>query len=483
MKTGCYIGIDQGSSSTKAVALGIDGVVLAEARRDLSPPLREGPRIEQDPGEILRSLRSVIDAVVGDPGLAGKPVLGAGLSCQRSSCLVWDPGTGAPLSPVLSWRDTRGRALVDGLAPSAETVFERTGLPLNAYYSASKLRWLLDAVPEARKEDAVLGTLSSFLCQRLTGATVPLIDHTHAARTLLMDIRSLAWSRDLIGLFGLSGARLPEIVPTGHDFGPVDTPAGPVPLRASIGDQQAALLGLGILCSGQGGINYGTGGFLMVNTGPAIRMVPGLMTSVFHSGSDTVSYLVEGSVHAAGDGIDWVRTHLGLVTGQGGLERLCRTARTEVVVFLGVNGTGAPHWEREIESGLCGMTADSTAADIVRGAVEGIAFFVADIAGALDSSGMLPEHFTVSGGLSSLSYLVEAQAALLDRPLAVSSAQETSALGAALLAGMHAGTWTERECRRFTAPARPVTPLADRRLRERYRRWHDLHRFLSRTGR
>lgn len=476
MRKGCFLGIDQGSSSTKAVMIDADGRVVREARRGLRPPRREGTRVEQDAGEILASVVQAIDELAGHAGDAHHAVLGIGLSCQRSSCLAWNASTGEPLSPVLSWRDTRGSALVDRLSAKAAMIFEFTGLPLTAYYAASKLRWLRDNLPAARRRDTVLGTLSSFLCHRLTGAPAPLIDHTNAGRTQLMAVRPLAWDRELLGLYGLGDTRLPEIVPTIYNYGGIDTAAGKAPLLASLGDQQAALFGLGVSGAGQGGINYGTGGFLMVNTGPELRPVPGLMASVHFSISGETRYLLEGSVNAAGDALDWLGTRLGFFRNVGEVEGLCRAARTDVAVFLGLNGTGAPHWENDIDSAISGLSAESAAADIVRGGVEGIAFFMADIAGALRSGGVEATAFTVSGGLSSLRYLVETQAALLGTPLSVSAGRETSAIGAAFLAGIGQGRWTAGDCVRLAPPAVPAAPLQDPGLERRYRRWQDLHR-------
>ena len=479
MTKGYFIGIDQGSSSTKAIAVDSDGHFLGGSRRDLSPPVREGDRVEHDPEEVLASVRQVIDEVFDHACATGHPLLGLGLSCQRSSCLLWEAGTGAPLSPVLSWRDTRGSAMVDDLASETASIFDRTGLPLTPYYAASKLRWLWDNIPAARESGSVLGTLSSFLCQRMTGASAPLIDHTHAARTQLMDIRSMTWDRELIGLFGLEGVRLPEIVPTAHQYGLVATRQGSAPLLACLGDQQAAMLGLGVADERRGGINYGTGGFLMVNTGTSLVPVPRLMASVHFSTADRTSYLVEGSVNAVGDGLAWLRTNFGLFRRDSELEPLCRTASTDVAVFLGLNGTGAPHWERDIGSAIQGLTPHSTAADIVRGAVEGIAFFMADIAAALRASNIRPMTFTVSGGLSSLRYLVEAQAALLGSPLLICDGRETSALGAAFLAGLGLGAWTIKDLDRLLPTATSVDPLQDKGLEQRYHAWQALHRYMG----
>lgn len=479
MSRGCFIGIDQGSSSTKALVVDDVGSSLFAARRDLSPPFRQGPRVEQDPGEILRSVSEVLEECMRHALSRSIKVLGAGLSCQRSSCLLWDGTTGEPLSPVLSWRDTRGGALIDRLGAQRARIFRSTGLPLTPYYSASKLRWLRDHVPAGRRPDAVFGTLSSHLVQRLTQAGQPTIDHTNAARTQLMDIGALAWDDGLLDLFGLTGIRLPAITPTASDLGTIRSASGDVPLLACIGDQQAAMLGLGVTAEGDGGINYGTGGFLMVNTGTALVPASGLMASVHYSTDRERRYLLEGSVNAAGDALAWLRERFGLFREMDEVDDLCGKASNDVVAFLALNGTGAPHWETGISSALHGLTADSGAADIVRAAVEGIAFFMKDIVEAVRAAGMTPASFVAAGGLSSLGYLVQVQADLFGMDLAVNAESEASARGAAFLAGMRHGTWSEGDIRAMAGAGERVETRENPGVLRRYERWTALHRMTA----
>lgn len=476
MSGSCFIGIDQGSSSTKALAVSSDGQVAFRARKALSPPMREGERVEQDPMEILSSVTEALSDAAGQAKAAGLVVAGIGLACQRSSCLVWDESTGEPLSPVISWRDTRAAATVDGLAGEADRIFTLTGLPLTPYYAASKLRWLADAGVAAGAKAAVFGTLSSFLCQRLAGGRKAVIDHTNAARTQLMNITTLGWDDGLRELFGVKGTRLPELVPTAHRFGDVTTSAGTVPLLAVIGDQQAAMLGLGVVEKGDGGINYGTGGFLMVNTGEKLASARGLMASVHYSLDSMKNYLVEGSVNAAGDALEWLRQRFHLFKEYDEVDDLCWKAAEDVVVFIGLNGTGAPHWEREISSAIHGLTVESGAADVVRGTVEGIAFFMKDIADAVREAGVEPRSFAISGGLSSLTYLTQLQCDMLGATGVVRTEQEVSALGAALLAGLQAGAWTVSDIKRITSPGEAVQGEPNPGAARRYRRWSELHR-------
>ncbi len=479
MSLDCFIGIDQGSSSTKALVLSAEGQVLFRTKKALSPPVRDGARIEHDPLEVLKSVQDVLYEAALSLQASGFAPRGMGLSCQRSSCLVWNEATGEPLSPVISWRDTRGLELVQQLASDAAAVFEATGLPLTPYYSASKLRWLNDNVPGARTGPAVFGTLSSFLTQRLTGSRRAVIDHTNAARMQLMNIRSLDWDPKLLELFGLSNIRLPELRPTAMNFGGAPTAAGEVPLLACIGDQQAAMLGLGVVLTGDGGINYGTGGFLMVNTGPTLAPVKGLMASLHYSTENERHYLVEGSVNAAGDALEWLRGQLRLFSNYDELDDLCWQASTDVVAFIGLNGTGAPHWESAISSALHGLTATSTAGDVIRGTVENIAFFMKDIAEAGRAAGFEPSSFVISGGLSSLSYLAQVQADLLGKELLVGAEQEVSALGAALLAGLSQGAWTPADIKRMALPSETVKPRQNAGAEKRYRRWRELHRMTK----
>ena len=479
MSEDCFIGIDQGSSSTKALVLSAEGQVLFRTKKTLPSPVRDGVRIEHDPLEILKSVQDVLNEAVLSLQTSGFTPRGAGLSCQRSSCLIWNEAIGEPLSPVISWRDTRGLDLVQQRASDAATIFETTGLPLTPYYSASKFRWLRDNVPVARTGTAVFGTLSSFLTQRLTGSRRATIDHTNAARTQLMNIRSLDWDPKLLELFGLSGIRLPELRPTAMNLGLVQTAAGEVPLLACIGDQQAAMLGLGVVAQGDGGINYGTGGFLMVNTGPKLAPAKGLMASLYYSTGKERHYLLEGSVNAVGDALEWLRNQIRLFSNYAELDDHCWQANTDVVAFIGLNGTGAPHWEGAISSSLHGLTAASTSGDIIRGTVENIAFFMKDIAEEIRVAGFEPASFAISGGLSSLSYLAQIQADILGKELLVGAEQEVSALGAALLAGLSQGAWTSADIKRMALPAEIVTPRQNAGAEKRYQRWRELHRMTK----
>jgi len=479
MPQSCFIGIDQGSSSTKALALSIDGQVLFQTKKPLAPAFRDGLRVEHDPLAILASIREVLDESARYLRSAGVAISGIGLSCQRSSCLAWEELTGKPISPVLSWRDTRGAEYVQNLCASSSRVFDITGLPLTPYYAASKFRWLKDHLPETRGPGVVYGTLSSFLCQRLTNADRASIDHTNAARTQLMNIHSCAWEDELLKLFGLTDIRLPGITPTLQNFGSIQVAEEKIPLLVCIGDQQAAMAGLGILEKSDGGINYGTGGFLMVNTGSSLAPAPGLMASIHYSTDNTRHYLVEGSVNAVGDSLEWLREQLQVFKDYAELDDLCWQAATDVVAFIGLNGTGAPHWERDISSSVHGLTAACKPCDIVRSAVESIAFFMKDIAATIGKVGLDPSTFSISGGLASLSYLVQVQADILGKDLQISAEQEVSALGAALLTGLSLGVWSGADIKRLVPQGEVVQSRHNAGLEKRYRRWKELHRMTK----
>jgi len=477
MSQACFIGIDQGSSATKAVVLSAVGQILFSARKDLPPPFRDGFRVEQNPLHLLNSVQEVLDECIRQVRGSGFSVIGIGLSCQRSSCLVWNESTGEPLSPLLSWRDTRGMDIVRRLARQEPMISKASGLPLTPYYSATKFRWMRDNLAAGKQSGAVFGTLSSFLVQRLIGNKQALIDHTSAARTQLMNIHTLSWDEELLGAFGLAGIRLPEIRPTAHGYGEAQTSAGAVPFLACLGDQQAAMLGLGVLREGDGGINYGTGGFLMVNSGGTLVPAPGLIASVYYSNDREQKYLLEGSVNAVGDALEWVRSRLGLFKEYSEVDDLCWKAATHVTAFIGLNGIGAPHWEAEMPSTFHGLEPESTSADMVRSVVEGIAFFIKDIEEAMRTAGVEPASFILSGGLSSLSYLVQIQADILGRDIGISQVKEASAMGAAFLAGMQQGAWTADDIARMTTP-QGETIHGDQNpgLTRRYRQWKELHR-------
>jgi glycerol kinase len=438
--------------------------------------LRDGLRVGQDPEEILTSVREALDESLRAVEGSGISVLGAGLSCQRSSCLVWRESTGEPLSPVVSWRDTRGIDVVRRLAGLEPLIFKASGLPLTPYYSASKFCWLRDNLTVGNQSDALYGTLSSFLVQKLTKNRQAVIDHTNAARTQLMNLQTLSWDRELLEAFGLTNIRLPEIRPTAHGYGDIATARGAVPLLSCLGDQQSAMLGLGVMEKGDGGINYGTGGFFMVNTGTMPVPGQGLMASVHYSNEQERHYLLEGSVNAVGEALEWARSSLGLFREYAEVDDLCWKAATDVVAFVGLNGTGAPHWEANMSSSLHGLTPESTHADMVRAVVEGIAFFMKDIADAMQAAGMEPASITLSGGLSSLSYLAQIQADVLRKDARISPAREASALGAALLAGMQHGAWSAEDIAKMTAHGETIRGETNPGLERRRRRWKELHR-------
>lgn len=478
MQQGCFIGIDQGSSGTKSIVVGTDGQMLFHTRRDLPPPFRDGVRVEQDGEEILRSVNGVLEESLRAGRASGASVLGLGLSCQRSSCLAWNASTGRPLSPVISWRDTRGSELVEGVRDREQDVFRLTGLPLTPYYSASKLRWLKDTLPAGDLAGAIFGTLSSFLCGRLT-AGPSVIDHTNAARTQLMNIATLAWDEDLLGLFGLTGIALPAIVPSGRAFGMAHTAAGDVPLLACLGDQQAAMLGLGVAGTGDAGINLGTGGFLMVNTGDVLAPAKGLMASVHYSREKDLRYLLEGSVNAVGDALEWARKNLGLFKDYEEVDDLCWKAAGETVAFIGLNGTGAPHWEQGISSAFHGLGPESTAADMVRAIVEGFAFFLKDIAEEVRKSAIETKNCVLAGGPASITYLSQITADILGTDLRISAVREASAMGAAFLAGMQHGSWTAEDIRNMASAGEVVKGEPNPGLMRRYERWKELHRMTK----
>lgn len=476
MSEGCFIGIDQGSSATKAVVVDTKGQVLFQTRKALAPPLREGIRIEQDASEILRSVTDALHESVQTVRGAGNPVLGIGLSCQRSSCLAWSASTGEPLSPLLSWRDTRGSELVYALRERGAVVHRLSGLPLTHYYSASKLRWLRDNLPAGKQPDTTFGTLSSFLVRRFTENTESVIDHTNAARTQLMNIATLDWDEELLRLFGLTGITLPKIVPSAHAFGTTRDHAENAPLLACIGDQQAAMLGLGVLEQGDAGINFGTGGFLMLNTGAGLVPAEGLMASIHYSSDRERYYLLEGSVNAVGDALEWARTKLGFFKDYEEVDDLCWKAASDVTAFIGINGVGAPHWEANRSSAFHGLGPESTSADLVRAVVESFVFFIRDISDEIRKRGIEPRSFILSGGLSSLTYLSQVQADILKTDVRVSVGQEASALGAAFLAGMQHGTWKADDVRRMAAPGDLVNGEENPGLERRYGKWKELHR-------
>lgn len=447
------LAIDQGTTSSRALIVDEAASVRAMAQVELPQSYPQSGWVEHDPETIWRDVVATARAALDKADGLGLTVTAIGITNQRETFVLWDRATGAALHPAIVWQDRRGadrcRALVaQGL--EAE-VTQRTGLLLDSYFSASKLAWLLDHLPDARaraeRGELAFGTIDSFLLWRLTGGAVHATDPTNAARTLLYDIRTLDWSPQLCAMFGVPMALLPQVRANDALFGTSDAAVlgRALPITGMAGDQQAALVGQGCLDPGDAKITYGTGAFALMNTGGRIcESSHRLLATVGFQAEGRTCYALEGSIFVAGAGVKWLRDRLGLIGDAGESERLARDLPDNGGVYLvpAFVGLGAPHWDPDARAILTGLTLDSGAAHIVRAALEAVAYQSADLVAAMGSdSALMPAAIHVDGGMTANDWLCQFLADMLGVAVRRPASVETTAMGAAHLAGVGAGLW------------------------------------------
>ena len=441
------LALDQGSSSSRALAVDQRGRVLARAQHKVRSFHPKPGWSEHDALELARTTERALEEVLAALGPGREPVC-AGIACQRSTLVFWDADTGKPAARAPSWQDGRAAEVAAALQAHRGRAHESTGLYLTPYYSAPKLRWFLDhdARVKALLEKGRLrvGPVATYLVWRLTGGRVFAADPTTAQRTMLLSLRTLDWDPFLLELFGVPRAILPEVRPSAGDWGFFEREGRRVRLSAVIGDQQAAALGMGAREEGDAVANYGTGAFFLLNTGERQPRIPGLLTSVGWSAAGRPArFLQEGTVHAAGASLDWLRGPLGLLGKEDDVDRVCRASKERVLALSAIGGLGAPRWDYTTKTAFFGLSSRTTRADLTRAVVEGVAFLVADIAAAMRAGGLAPKSARVSGGLSRVSHLMQFQADLLGVPLSRCAEAEATALGAARLAAEGAGlSWS-----------------------------------------
>ena len=474
---GCYtfgvnrywVGIDQGSTATKACLLDARGRLLRVVSRRVMTHTPAAGWVEHDPEELFRSVRGVLGAILRSFSRAA--VAGVGIACQRSTCLFWDAQSGRPLTSALSWQDRRGEAICRDLARHAPSIARKTGLRLSPHYAASKIRWLLDRSPGLRRSTrsgrARFGTLDSYLLFRLTGGASWSTDPTHAARTLLMDLQHLDWDPELLDLFGVPYRLLPPIRPSAFPAGEIQMGGRRIRIAATLGDQQAALLGVGCRRRGEMVINYGTGAFAALNTGRRPVRIPGLLTSAAWSSEKAVRFLLEGPVNAAGSALEWME---GLVGSEGGEARSLRELDALPVVIPALAGLGAPHWRSDLHAAILDLRRDTHPAQMRAATMAGIACRVREIVERMGRHRKSTDPIVVAGGLLHRRELLQFQASLMGTTLLHAAAPDATARGAALLAGHAQGAWDLEGSEFPASPVRRIAPGRPNQAGEAYYR-------------
>jgi len=485
--SGLVLALDQGTTSSRAILFDGEGAALGVAQKEFTQGYPRPGWVEHDANEIWSSQSGVMSEALAAADVSSRDVAAIGITNQRETTVLWDRATLQPVAPAIVWQDRRTAEAVDAVRarPGAEALVQgRSGLVLDAYFSASKLAWLLAHVPGARaraeRGELAFGTVDSWLVARLTRGEVHVTDASNASRTMLMDVRRLDWDDELLDLWGIPRAVLPRIVGSSEVVGRVadGLPCAGVPIAGIAGDQQAATFGQACFAPGQAKSTYGTGAFLVLNTGDA--PVPShhrLLTTVAWKRGDEVRYALEGSIFMAGAIVQWLRDGLGVIRRSEDVEALATSVPDtgDVVLVPAFAGLGAPHWDPYARGTIVGMTRGTTAAHIARAALESIAFQVADVIDAMAADAPAPlTELRVDGGAARNDLLMQGQADVLGVPVVRPAVTETTALGAAYLAGLAVGVWAGpddvaahwREARRFE-PASDPAGVAHRRDRWR----------------
>jgi glycerol kinase len=479
--------IDQGTTSTRAILFDTDGAVASLAQREHRQIHPHPGWVEHDAEEVWRRTCEVIDEALEHARASAVDVAGIGITNQRETTVLWDRRSGQPVHNAIVWQDTRTAALVHELAGSEgpDRLRERVGLPLSTYFSGPKLAWLLEHVPGARERadagELAFGTIDAWLLWNLTGGPhggVHATDVTNASRTMLMDLHTLDWHEPSLRLMGIPRGLLPVVRSSSEVYGQARASAlAGVPVAGIVGDQQAALLGQTCFERGQAKNTYGTGSFLLVNTGEQLVRSPALLTSVAAKlGEQPTRYVLEGSIAVTGAAVQWLRDQLGLIDSAAEVEELARSVPDNGGVYFvpAFSGLFAPHWRDDARGAIVGLTAYARSGHLARATLEATAWQTREVLDAIRTvAGIGLEELRVDGGMTANELLMQFQSDVLDVPVIRPAVTETTALGAAFAAGLAVGFWADQdELRaRWSEQRRWEPQMDDGRRRREYAQW------------
>ncbi|MBQ7173456.1 MAG: glycerol kinase GlpK [Clostridia bacterium] len=449
------IAMDQGTTSSRAILFDRDGKVVSVAQREFDQHYPHPGWVEHDPLDIWSSQMGVTMEAMQKVDAKSEEIAAIGITNQRETTIVWEAATGRPIYNAIVWQCRRTADRIEQMKQEGWTDYVRgtTGLLPDAYFSASKIAWILDSVPGARERakrgELRFGTVDTWLIWNLTDGRVHATDYTNASRTMLFDIHKLDWDEKLLSYFDIPRSMLPEVHPSGYLFGETSKFGGNIPIAGDAGDQQAALFGQCCFEAGEVKNTYGTGGFMLMNTGDrAVLSQKGLITTIAAGTGDKVQYALEGSVFIAGAAIQWLRDQMRFLKSSAQSEEYCRAVPDSNGVYIvpAFSGLGAPYWEQYARGTIVGLTRGASKEHFVRATVESMAYQTEDLLDSMcQESGLPIRSLKVDGGASANNFLMQFQAdisgILIRRPALV----ETTALGAAGLAGLTTGFWKDRE--------------------------------------
>src|SRR5215210_204297 len=483
------LAIDQGTTGTTVLVFDHDASLVGRAYSEFTQYYPQPGWVEHDANEIWDVSMRVVGQALGDAKVSASQLAAVGITNQRETAVIWDRETGEPVYHAIVWQDRRGAEICDQLSEQGydEMVRDKTGLTIDAYFSGSKVKWMLDNVEGLRERaqngEVAFGTIDSWLVYKLTGGREHITDYSNASRTLLYNIYDLEWDDDLLEMLSVPREILPEVKPSSYIYGNTDPGSffdAEVPVGGVIGDQQAALFGQAAYEKGLAKNTYGTGSFALMNTGgEPMRSEGDLLTTIaWGLGDEPVEYALEGAIFITGAAVQWLRDGLGIIEAAAETEELAKSVDSNDDVYFvpALVGLGAPHWDSYARGTIIGITRGTTRAHLARAALESMAYQTRDAVEAMgDDSGMEVPTFRADGGAAANRWMMQFQADILGVPVEVPETLETTALGAAYLAGLATGFWDDREeLKNRWRLRRRYEPQMDEEERERlYGRWQE----------
>lgn len=476
------IALDQGTTSSRAVLFKEDGQIQGIAQQEFRQIFPQSGWVEHDASEILSTQLGVLDKVIRENKIDASSVAAIGITNQRETAVIWDRKTGQPVYNAIVWQDKRTASICEDLKKKGleDYVKQHTGLVIDSYFSATKIKWILDNVPNAREKanrgELAFGTIDTWLIWNMTQGKNHVTDYTNASRTMLYDIKELAWDKKLLNELDIPESLLPEVKPSAANFGNCKLNGSEIPIAGVAGDQQAALFGQACFEPGMAKNTYGTGCFMLMNTGSKIQFSKnGLITTIAWGLDNKVEYALEGSVFIAGAAVQWLRDSLHLIDQSKDSEYFATKAlgSNEVYVVPAFAGLGAPYWDMYARGAIFGLTRDTGKDHIIKATLESLAFQTKDILNAMEEdSGITLARLKVDGGASANNILMQFQADILNTPVERPEVIESTAMGAAYLAGIQIGLWKKEDIVRNRRIQKTFIPQMDETNRVKlYKGW------------
>jgi glycerol kinase len=491
-KPGYILAIDEGTTGTTSLLINADGRVVTKAYQEVHPLYPQPGWVEEDAEELFRKAVAGAKEAIQKAGIAISQVKGIGITNQRETTVVWDRHTGKPVTNAIVWQCRRTAAICEELKQNGyeKIIREKTGLVIDAYFSATKIRWILDHVPEGQKRaergDLLFGTVDSWLVWNLTGGAVHITDFSNASRTMLFNIHTLQWDKELLSMLNIPAVVLPKVLPSSHVYGETipNIFGVKIPICGIAGDQQSALFGQACYQVGNAKNTYGTGCFILLNTGDkAVASKNGLITTIAWGVGNKVTYALEGSVFVTGAAVQWLRDELKLISTAAESEAVANSVSDNGGVYIvpAFVGLGAPYWDMYARGMIIGITRGTNKGHIVRATLEAIAYQVRDVVEVMSTeSNVKIPSLRVDGGGTGNSLLMQFQADILGIPIELTAIPDTTALGAGYLAGLAVGVWQDMdEIARKHFTSRIFEPMMSTDRRERL--YHDWQRAVERS--